>query len=82
MPIVSKYSAEQQEALLNQVMAVFEDQQVPVDLCLMTLGNAVSNVLERGVSAQQRVAMAEQFSRVLKQSVAGAAHSKEPSQKP
>lgn len=69
MPIVSKYSAEQQEQLLDEVLAIFEDNQVPVDLCLMTLGNAVSNVIERGVSAQQRTAMAEQFSRVLLQSV-------------
>ncbi|RUO31531.1 hypothetical protein CWE12_00570 [Aliidiomarina sedimenti] len=69
MPIVSKYSAEQQEQLLDDVMAVFEDQQIPVDLCLMTLGNAVSNVISRGVPAARQEAMAEQFSRVLLQSV-------------
>nr|WP_275065555.1 DUF1414 domain-containing protein [Aliidiomarina soli] len=50
-------------------MAVFEDQQIPVDLCLMTLGNAVSNVISRGVPAARQEAMAEQFSRVLLQSV-------------
>lgn len=69
MPIVSKYSPEQQEQLLDDVLAIFEEQEIPVDLCLMTLGNAVSNVIERGVPAQKRAAMAEQFSRVLLQSV-------------
>jgi uncharacterized protein len=69
MPIVSKYSPEQQDQLLQDVLAVFEDQQIPVDLCLMTLGNAVNNVIEQGVPAPQRKAIAEQFSRVLLQSV-------------
>lgn len=69
MPIVSKYSQAQQDKLLDDVLAIFEDQEVPVDLCLMTLGNAVSNVIDRGVPAQKRTAMAEQFSRVLLQSV-------------
>lgn len=69
MPIVSKYSAEQQHALLEQVLSIFEDQKVPVDLCLMTLGNAVSNVLARGYPTHKRAMVAEQFSRALLQSV-------------
>lgn len=69
MPIVSKYSPEQQEQLLEQVLSIFEEQEIPVDLCLMTLGNAVSNVIERGVPDAKRKQMAEQFSRVLLQSV-------------
>ncbi len=69
MPIVSKYSAEQQDQLLSQVLDIFESQEIPVDLCLMTLGNAVSNVIGRGVPANKRQQVAEQFSRVLLQSV-------------
>lgn len=69
MPIVSKYSAEQQDKLLEQVLSIFEDQEIPVDLCLMTLGNAVSNVIERGYPDSKQKQVAEQFSRVLLQSV-------------
>lgn len=69
MPIVSKYTQEQQDQLLDDVLSPLEQQQVPVDLCLMTLGNAVSNVIDRGVPPNQRQAIAEQFSRILLQSV-------------
>lgn len=69
MPIVSKYTQEQQDQLLDAVLSPLEQQEIPVDLCLMTLGNAVSNVIDRGVPANQRKAIAEQFSRILLQSV-------------
>ncbi|RUO27101.1 hypothetical protein CWE09_03945 [Aliidiomarina minuta] len=69
MPIVSKYSQQQQDQLLEEVLAPLENNQVPVDLCMMTLGNAVSNVINRGISADKREAVAEQFSRILLQSV-------------
>ena len=69
MPIVSKYSVQQQDALLEQVLSIFEDQEIPVDLCLMTLGNAVSNVIARGYPATKQPMVAEQFARVLLQSV-------------
>lgn len=69
MPIVSKYPQAQQDQLLDQVLAIFENEQTPIDLCLMTLGNAVSNVIEQGIADKQRQAVAEQFARVLLQSV-------------
>lgn len=69
MPIVSKYSAQQQDKLLEQVLSIFEDQEIPIDLCLMTLGNAVSNVIARGYPAAKQAIVAEQFARVLLQSV-------------
>ena len=69
MPIVSKYSPKQQDKLLEQVLSIFEDQEIPVDLCLMTLGNAVSNVIARGYPTGKQSMVAEQFARVLLQSV-------------
>lgn len=72
MPILSKYDAQQQQQLLEQVLDVFSSQQTPANLALMTLGNAVSNVIEQGYSASQRKAVAEQFGKVLLQSLTAA----------
>ncbi|RUO65224.1 hypothetical protein SAMN06297229_1398 [Pseudidiomarina planktonica] len=69
MPILSKYDAQQQQQLLEQVLDVFSSQQTPANLALMTLGNAVSNVIEQGYSDTQRKAVAEQFGKVLLQSL-------------
>lgn len=69
MPIVSKYPQARQEQLLDEVLAAFANDKAPADLCLMTLGNAVSNVIEQCIPSAQRQAVAEQFARVLLQSV-------------
>lgn len=69
MPILSSYSAEQQQQLLEQVLALFEQQQIPRDLALMTLGNAVSNVILQQYPAAQGYQVAEQFGKVLLQSL-------------
>lgn len=70
MPILSKYDTEQQQQLLEQVMTVFVDQKVPANLALMTLGNAVSNVIEQSFKPDSHQAVAEQFGKVLLQSIA------------
>jgi len=70
MPILSKYDTEQQQQLLEQVMTVFVEQKVPANLALMTLGNAVSNVIEQSFKPEQQQAVAEQFGKVLLQSIA------------
>ncbi|HET8817126.1 MAG TPA: DUF1414 domain-containing protein, partial [Pseudidiomarina sp.] len=67
MPIVSKYSAETQQELLDQVMAVLSS--APADLALMTLGNAVSNTIDQHYSSAQAAQIAEQFGKVLLQSM-------------
>lgn len=69
MAIQSKYSNEQIEKLLQEVLLVLEQQGAPVDLSLMILGNAATHILSHKVPAQQRAAIAEQFAAALRQSV-------------
>lgn len=70
MPIISKYDSDQQQQLLEDILTIFEDQQIPANLALMTLGNAVSNVIEQAYQPAQREAVAAQFGKVLLQSLA------------
>ncbi len=70
MPIVSKYDAKTQQQLLDEVLDLFIKYEAPADLTLMTLGNAVSNVIESRYKAEDAQKIAEQFGKVLLQSVA------------
>ncbi|MRJ40759.1 MULTISPECIES: DUF1414 domain-containing protein [Idiomarina] len=70
MPIVSKYNANQQQQLLDDVLAVFSQHQAPTDLILMTLGNAVSNTIQARYHPDDTHKIAEQFGKVLLQSLA------------
>lgn len=72
MPIVSKYSSAQQQQLLDDVMAVLQQQQITPDLALMTLGNAVTHVIAKHYSAASQPQVAEQFGKVLLQSLQAA----------
>lgn len=69
MPIVSKYDAARQEQLLNDVLDTLINAEVPVDLALMTLGNAVTHILSEHYSPAQAQQVAEQFGKVLLQSM-------------
>ncbi|WP_258240376.1 YejL family protein [Pseudidiomarina homiensis] len=69
MPIVSKYEAAQQEKLLNDVLETLHKENVPVDLALMTLGNAVTHILSQHYDPQRAQQVAEQFGKVLLQSL-------------
>lgn len=69
MPQQSKYSNTQFEALLSEVCAVFEKQDVTADLSLMVLGNAVTHLLQTRVPESMRADMAEKFCQALQKSV-------------
>ncbi|RUO60253.1 DUF1414 domain-containing protein [Pseudidiomarina insulisalsae] len=69
MPIVSKYDADRQEKLVNDVLSVLHEEQVPVDLALMTLGNAVTHILSEHYAPERAHQVAEQFGKVLLQSL-------------
>ncbi len=71
MPIPSKYSNNDVEQLLEQVLAVLREQQAPIDLSLMTLGNAVSHLLTTQFKGAQRDAMLDSFCQALNRSVKG-----------
>ncbi|WP_439286882.1 YejL family protein [Lonepinella sp. BR2357] len=65
----SKYQDKQVDAILNEMIAVLEKHQAPVDLSLMVLGNMVTNLLISSVGTQQQQALAQAFSEALINSV-------------
>ena len=68
MPIVSKYSNERVEKIIQNLLDVLVNEEVTPDLALMCLGNAVTNVVSQ-VPEKQRAAIVENFTKALKQSV-------------
>lgn len=65
----SKYQDKQVDAILNDMIAVLEKHQAPVDLSLVVLGNMVTNLLVSSVGTNQRIALANAFSEALLNSV-------------
>ncbi|MFK3557576.1 YejL family protein [Pasteurella multocida] len=65
----SKYQDKQVDAILNDIIAVLEKHQAPVDLSLVVLGNMVTNLLVSSVGTNQRIALANAFSEALLNSV-------------
>ncbi|TPH12793.1 DUF1414 domain-containing protein [Litorilituus lipolyticus] len=68
MPIVSKYSNERIEKIIQELMDVLVNESATPDLALMCLGNAVTNVVSQ-VPEDQRSAIVDNFTRALKQSI-------------
>ncbi|MBE1298937.1 MAG: DUF1414 domain-containing protein [Alteromonadaceae bacterium] len=70
MPQQSKYSNEQIEALMSDVLLTLnKDGDNNTELMLMVLGNSVTAILEQNVPAGVRKSVAEKFSEVLVKSV-------------
>ncbi|CUS49061.1 MAG: hypothetical protein HLUCCO02_03390 [Idiomarinaceae bacterium HL-53] len=69
MPVQSKYSKQQQEALFDKLLNALTEEPVNKDLALMTLGNLVTHVIQQESQAQKREQLAEQFGRILMQSI-------------
>ncbi len=70
MPITSRYSDEQVEAILTEIAAVLDKHNASPELSLMIAGNVATNVLNQNVPASQRKAIAEKFSQALMSSLA------------
>ncbi len=68
MPIVSKYSNERVEKIIQELLDVLVKEEATPDLALMCLGNAVTNVVSQ-VPENKRVAVVENFTQALKKSV-------------
>lgn len=68
MPQLSKYSNEQIEHLLAEVLAPLEAEHAPLDLRLMVLGDATAFLLKQ-LPLPARTAIAEQFGVALKKAV-------------
>ena len=69
MPIVSKYSNERVEKIIQNLLNVLVDEKVTPDLALMCLGNTITDVINNQVPAKQREAIVNNFANALKQSI-------------
>lgn len=68
MPIVSKYSNERVEKIIQDLLDVLIKEEATPDLALMCLGNAVTHVASQ-VPESKRTAVVDNFTRALKKSV-------------
>ena len=69
MPIISKYSNDQVEQIVDQLIDVLTEHKAPVDLSLMCLGNSITHILKEHVPTGKRQAVADNFAKALAQSV-------------
>ena len=69
MPIVSKYSNERVEKIIEKLMDVLIDESASADLALMCLGNTLTEVIAQQVPEAKREAVVENFTTALKKSV-------------
>ena len=69
MAIQSKYRDKQIDAILNDMIAVLEKHQAPLDLSLIVLGNMTTNLLTGSVGKQQQQVLAQAFSDALLNSI-------------
>ncbi len=69
MPQISRYSDEQVEQLLAELLNVLEKHKAPTDLSLMVLGNMVNNLIKTSIAKAQRQAIANYFDLALQSSI-------------
>lgn len=69
MPIVSKYSNERVEKIIDELMNVLANEKASADLALMCLGNTVTEVIVNQVPEGQRAAITQNFANALKKSI-------------
>ena len=69
MAIQSKYQDKQIDAILNDIIAVLEKHQAPLDLSLIVLGNMITNLLTGNLGKQQQKVLAQAFSEALLNSI-------------
>lgn len=69
MPIISKYSNEEINNLVDELLSVIQTQKPSVDLALIALGNAVSNVIDANVPEHAKADIAKSFADALLASI-------------
>lgn len=69
MPSSSRYSDEQIEHLLLELVKILEKYKAPTDLSLIVLGNMLTNLINTTVTLTQRKTIAESFAQALLASV-------------
>lgn len=68
MPIVSKYSNERVEKIINELMDVLIKEEASPDLALMCLGNTLTSVISQ-IPQDQQQAIVTNFTQALKNSI-------------
>ena len=61
----SKYQNKQIDAILQDMIAVLEKHQAPLDLSLIVLGNMTTNLLKGSVGTNQQQVLAQAFADAL-----------------
>ncbi|WP_054676242.1 YejL family protein [Parasalinivibrio latis] len=69
MPVTSKYSDQQFEQILTDMVEVLEKHHTSTDLSLMIVGNLATNIINSDIPAPQRKEIAEKFAQALVKSV-------------
>jgi|TARA_B110000908_G_C9915363_1_gene297186 uncharacterized protein YejL (UPF0352 family) len=69
MPIVSKYSNERVEKIIQNLFDVLVEEKATSDLALMCLGNTITEVIKSQVPENKRQAIVDNFSVALKNSI-------------
>ncbi|GAA5143839.1 DUF1414 domain-containing protein [Thalassotalea piscium] len=69
MPIVSKYSNERVEKIIQALLNVLVEESATPDLALMCLGNTITDILNNEVPQAQRETIVNNFTNALKQSI-------------
>ena len=69
MPIVSKYSNERVEKIIQDIHNVLVDEAATPDLALMCLGNTITEIISNNIPKQQQDTIVNNFTQALKQSI-------------
>lgn len=69
MPIVSKYSNERVEKIIQDLHDVLVKESATPDLALMCLGNTLTEIIINNVPEKQREAIVNNFTQALNQSI-------------
>ncbi|MGB5444292.1 MAG: DUF1414 domain-containing protein [Psychromonas sp.] len=69
MPIISKYSNEKIETVLDELMEVLHKNDVSVDLSLMILGNTITHIINSQVPVNKRSEISSKFVKALSASI-------------
>ncbi|WP_026339247.1 DUF1414 domain-containing protein [Psychromonas ossibalaenae] len=69
MPIISKYSSQKIETILDEVMDVLHKNDVSVDLSLMILGNSITHIINSQVPVNKRAEISDKFVKALSSSI-------------
>ena len=69
MPIVSKYSNERVEKIIQNLFDVLVNESATPDLALMCLGNTITEIINKQVPEAKREAVVANFTTAFKQTV-------------